>query len=96
MLLLVVMFIDKASPVLYKLILSAKTSIILQEQDDEKQETTKKNSETSREKEFAIFASINKRFFHASVQTQHNTVYLNNYKTSFYALITTPPPDLCI
>ncbi len=87
------MVTTKVSPVLHYFTSSVKKSLIQQEQDNEKEETTKKSNETLHEKEFALFFSTNKRLFQTPIQTQHNTTYINNYKSSFYALITTPPPD---
>ena len=90
-----VVALAKVTPVLYGFTSAIKKSFIQQDQDSEKEETSKKGSESSREKEFTFSNVSNKSPHITTNQTLHNTSYLNNYKSIFYGLITTPPPDVC-
>lgn len=89
----VVLATAKISAIVYSLTADAKKEFVQEDQDSEKEETTKKPVEASGEKKFTIF---NSRYSHQvliAIQTFHNIIYLNNYQSSFYGLITTPPPD---
>ncbi|OOQ59714.1 hypothetical protein [Mucilaginibacter pedocola] len=93
MLLILLIALKAAAPVFVSLRSVGKETSSATENDDEGEKKAENNSSIEKEKEFTDAATLQSTHLFWYTQVIHFTGYYNNYQTTHFLKITSPPPD---